>query len=115
MRDMLLLLPMLKIGPENEIDYAATEANVLVQIALNAEVCQKTVQLGVSAIGHLLAHAAPEIELAEIPGDAIEAIGWLLAEIGDLASTAHCLATACRRYTADYIPGDSGRVPNVKP
>lgn len=58
-------------------------------------------QRGLSCIRHLLARAASEIELTEIPGDCIEALGLLMAELGDLASVVLCLATACRRYTAD--------------
>lgn len=115
MRDLLLQLPLLPVNAEQEIDYAASDPAVLVQIAVNAQACQQTVQRGLSCMGHLLAHAAPEIELAEIPGDCIEALGFLMAELGDLADVALCLATACRRYTADYQPSTPGRIPNVKP
>lgn len=114
-RDLLLLLPLLTVGPANDIDYEAASPDVLVQIASNAEICQATVHLGISAIGHLLAQAAPEVELAEISGDAIEALGRLIAELGDLAGVAQSIATACRRYTADYAPARPGKASLARP
>lgn len=114
-RDFLLRLPLLKAGPLNEIDYEASDPDLLVQIASNAEVCQATIHLGISSIGSLLAQAAPEIEAAEISGDAIESLGRLIAELGDIASVAHSLATACRRYTVDYVPKATRKVGNATP
>lgn len=58
------------------------------QIAENAEVAMNTIHLGLSAVGQILARAAPEVETGEISGDATEALGWLLAELGDFAATA---------------------------
>lgn len=108
-RDLLLLLPLLKVSSSNDIDYEAASPDVLVQIASNAETCQATVHLGISAIGQLLTQAAPEVELAEISGDAVEALGRLIAELGDLANVAQSIATACRRYTTDYAPARTGK------
>lgn len=115
MRDLLLQLPLLHVNGDQEIEYAACDPELLLQLASHAEVCQRTIDLGVSAIGHLIARAAPEIELSDIPGDFVEAIGWLLAEIGDAASVMQTLATACRRYTADYTPRTQRPIQNAKP
>jgi hypothetical protein len=112
---LLLQLPLLLVTAEQEIDYAASDPAVLVYIAANAQACQQTVQRGLSCIGHLLARAAPEIESFDIPGDCIEALGFLLAELGDLASVALSLATACYRYTADYQPAEPVLSTNAKP
>lgn len=115
MRDFLLRLPLLYVNPNHEIDYAACDPEVLLQIASNAEICQRTIQFGVSAIGHLMARGAPEIKLAKIPGDFVEALGWCLTEMGDMASVAQCLAAACRRFTSDYTPKKRLRVSKVRP
>src|SRR4051794_1304389 len=115
LRDFLLQLPLLPVNAEQEIDYAACDPALLVQIVANAHVCQRTMQRGLFGIGHLLARVAPEIELAEVPGDCIEALGFLIAELGDLASVAHSLATACQRHIADYQPQELKRVPSAKP
>jgi hypothetical protein len=115
LRDFLLQLPLLPVNEAQEIDYAAADPALLVHLAANADTCQRTAQRGISGIGYLLAHAAPEIEQAGIPGDCIEAVGFVLAELGDLASVAHSLAAACHRYSADYAPSQMGSSPCVKP
>ncbi|MBS1196505.1 MAG: hypothetical protein H6R18_290 [Proteobacteria bacterium] len=115
MRDLLLQLPLLSVTPSGEIDYEAADPDLLVQIADNAEISMRTIHLGLSAIGILLAHAAPELETGDVTANVIEAIGWTMAEMGDFASTAHCLAVASRRYTTDYNPQESHSVANVKP
>jgi hypothetical protein len=114
-RDFLLQLPRLHVNSDHEIDYAASDPELLLQIASHAEVVQRTLQLGISAVGHLTARAAPEIELSEIPGDFVESLGWMLAELGDVLCIMQSLATACRRYTADYRTPKSRRIPNVIP
>lgn len=104
MRDLLLQLPLLTAHPGEAIQYEKADAFLLVQIAENAEVAMNTIHLGLSAVGQILARAAPEVETGEISGDATEALGWLLAELGDFAATAFCLSAACRRHTADFAP-----------
>jgi hypothetical protein len=111
---MLLQLPLLPVGPSLDIDYPAADPELLVELARNAEVVTQTIQLGLSAIGHLLACAGPEIEAGEIPSDLIEALGWTIAELGDFAATAHCLSVACRRHTSDYAPEIPRPVRNAK-
>jgi hypothetical protein len=112
-RDMLLKLPLLSVGPSLEIDYPAADPELLVDLAKNAETVTQTIQLGLSAIGHLLAHVGPEIEAGEIPSDLIEALGWTMAELGDFAAITHCLSAACRRHTSDYAPKIPRVVPNA--
>jgi hypothetical protein len=114
-RDFLLLLPYLAVTSNSDIDYAAADPAVLVQLADNAETVMRTIHLGIAVMGQLLARSAPEIELHEISGDAVEALGWLLAELGDLAAVADCIAVPCRRHTADYSPGTIVITPNVRP
>lgn len=115
MRDFLLQLPLLTVTPELDIDYAAADPALLVQLADNSETAMRTIHLGLSAVGLLMAHSAPEIETGDISGDATEALGWLLAELGEFAATAHCISVACRKHTADYAPSTHKIIPNVRP
>ena len=115
MRDLLLLLPYLTVGAAQDIDYEAADPGLLVQLAARAETAMRTIHLGISASGHLLARSAPEIECREISGDAVEALGWLIAELGDFAAVAQCLAAACRKYTVDYAPQEITFIHNARP
>ena len=115
MRDLLLQLPLLPAKTGESIEYEAADAALLVQIADNAETAMNTIHLGLSAVGHLLAYAAPEVETGEISGDAAEALGWLMAELGTFAATAFCLSAACRRHTADFAPAKPRAVANARP
>lgn len=104
LRDLLLLMPLLSVSDRGEIDYNAATPDLLVQIGANADLSMRTLHRGTAAIGRLLVAVSPEIGTGEFSADAMESIGWLLAEIGDLALTAQCLSVACHRYTADYAP-----------
>lgn len=115
MRDLILQLPLLNVTPTLEIDYPAADAALLVQVADNAETAMHVVQLGLSAVGQLLVRAAPEVETGEISGDAIEALGWLMSELGEFSATAFALAFACRRFTHDYAPYQSRPVAGARP
>jgi len=115
MRDLLLQLPLLAARPGETIQYEEADAFLLVQIAENAEVAMNTIHLGLSAVGQILARAAPEVETGEISGDATEALGWLLAELGDFAATAFCLSAACRRHTADFAPPAPRTIASTRP
>lgn len=115
MRDLLLQLPLLSVTPSGEIDYEAADPDLLVQIADNAEISMRTIHLGLSAIGVLLAHAAPELDTGDITANVVEALGWAICEWSDAAATINCLAVASRRYTADYAPQESHQVENAKP
>lgn len=115
MRDLILQLPLLNVTPTLEIDYPAADAALLVQVADNAETAMHVVQLGLSAVGQLLVRAAPEVEAGEISGDSIEALGWLMSELGDFSATAFALASACRRFTTDYAPYQVRQVPGARP
>lgn len=111
MRDLILQLPLLNVTPSLEIDYPAADAALLAQVAHTAETAMHVVQLELSAVGQLLVRAAPVVEAGEISGDSIEALGWLMSELGDFSATAFALASVCRRFTSDYAPYQSRHVP----
>ena len=95
-RDLLLQLPLLTVNEKSEIDYAASDPALLLLLAGNAEIVMNSIHHGLSAVGQILAHAAPEVG-NEISTESMESLGWLMAEVSDLAATA--FSTACRRHT----------------
>lgn len=115
LRDFILQLPLLSITANSEIHYEQADPALLVQLADNGEIAMRTIQLGLSAIGLLLANSAPEVEANEFSGDSIEALGWLLAEWGEFAAVAHCISAGCRRQITDYRSGTIKVIPNVRP
>ena len=110
MRELLLQLPLLPVTPDHRIDYDAADPASLVQLAENAQTVMNTINMGLSAVGTILAHAASEVG-SEIGGDTIEALGWFVAETSDVSATLLSLVTACRHYTADYAPPKPQRAP----
>jgi hypothetical protein len=114
MRNLLLLLPHLPVNDGLEIDYEAADPDLLVQLADNAETITRIMHMGISAVGQLLAHSASKINCGELAGDTVEALGWLLAELGEVADVAQCLAIACRKHTFDYTPQTVTIIHNVK-
>ncbi len=104
MRSLLLLLPLLTAQQGSKLIYGEANPDLLVQLAEDAEAIIGTVQLGSSAIGQLMAHAAPEIEDRTVCSDTVEALGWLLSELNDAAATLMVLMTECRQSTMDYAP-----------
>ena len=110
MRELLLQLPLLPVTPDHRINYDAADPASLVQLAENAETVMNTINMGLSAVGTLLAHAASEVG-SEIGGDTIEALGWFIAETSDVSAALLSLVMACRHHTADYAPPKLQRAP----
>ena len=102
-RDLLHQLPLLPIRPDFSVDYEAADAALLLAVAENGETVMNAFQLGLSALGVILAHASPEVG-SEIGSDTIEALGWFMAETADIASALLMLTRSCRHYTADFAP-----------
>jgi len=76
-------------------DFAASPAELLESIARSAETALQTAQLGVRAAGELVALSAPDTEAEDWPSSTLEAIGWLIAELSDVAAVCHCLQATC--------------------
>ncbi len=104
LRSLLLLLPLLTAQQGSKVIYGEADPDLLVQLAEDAEAVIGTLQLGSSAIGQLMAHAAPEIEDRTVCSDTVEALGWLLSELNDAAATLMVLMVECRQSTMDYTP-----------
>ena len=112
MRELLLRLPLLPTTPDHRIDYEAADPALLMQLAENAETVMNTINLGLSAVGTILAHASPEVG-SEISGYTIEALGWHIAESADAAAALLTLVHACRHHTTDYTPPQPKKAPMV--
>ena len=97
MRDLVAMLPRLPIGGDFQVDFAAAERRVLLCIADDAETTMAVIQSGLGALGQLLAHSAVEIEDGTIGADSLESLGFLMAELGDLAAACMTLSVHCRR------------------
>jgi hypothetical protein len=81
--------------PASEIGHVSAQQ----QLAANATTVMGICNQGMAAIGHLLAHSAPVIEDGTIGADTVEALGWLLAELGDMA--AYCMVLATQLQSAN--------------
>lgn len=63
------------------------------RILIHAEASVRVIQLGLSAIGHLLAQSAVQVEERTIPSESVESLGTLMAELGELAALCHQLCS----------------------
>lgn len=102
LRLLLLTLPKLKVTDDGRTDYDASDPDLLVQIAEAAELLQRVISLGTSAVGQLMAFASVDIDTGEAGQDTVEALGWMLATLGDGAAACMALAAPCREATADF-------------
>lgn len=105
LRDLLQRLPRLPMKGTEEIDFEAADADLLVEIGDAAETTVNVIQHGVGAIGHLLAQSGVAIEDGSVGADCVEAIGYLLGELGDLGAACLTLTAQCRQLTYDFTPG----------
>jgi hypothetical protein len=79
-RSLMALLPRITIGDDGRPNLDACDRVVLVQIAEAAELLQRV-----------------QVETGELDQDTVEALGWLLAEMGDASAACVELAAPCRR------------------
>lgn len=63
------------------------------RIADYAAICIRVITLGLGAIGDLLAQSAVQVEERRIPSEAVESLGTLMAELGELAALCHQLCS----------------------
>ena len=113
--NLMLLMPHLPLTSRSEIDYAGADPALLMQLADAGEAVLLITHIGTSAIGRLLAQAGIEPLGDATVADSIEALGWLVAEINDLAGAVHRISAACRRHTYDYTPDAVTTIPLAKP
>jgi hypothetical protein len=103
MRQLLDRLPRLQRSAAGTIDLSHSPSELLGSIAEDAETTLSTIHQGLGAIGQLLAHSAVPIEDGTIGADSLESLGFLMAELGDLAAACMTLAAQCRRAAASSL------------
>ncbi|MDI3380392.1 hypothetical protein ACFPPF_09845 [Xenophilus aerolatus] len=99
MRQLLADLRALGAATADELT-SAQQHELHQRVSENAATVMAVCQNGLAALGHLLAHGAPVIEDGTVGADSVEALGWLMAEVGDLAATCAALSAAARRTTS---------------
>lgn len=73
------------------------------RVVEHAQASMQVIQLGLAAIGHLLAQSAVQVEEQTIPSERVESLGTLMAELGELAAL-------CHQFCAEPIGGGAQRV-----
>lgn len=96
MQELFELLPRLRLDANGDPDPRATDEAVLKRLATHAQASAAAMNLGMSAVGSLMACAAPECE-DKSSAEAIKAPGWLLAELGATTALLVRLAGLCAR------------------
>ena len=106
LRDLLVRLPQLATDTSGRLDLLASSPSLVLEIAEYAETSVKVINLGIAALGNVLPYAAPEIEDGTIATGTVEALGWLLAELSEVAASCLVLSAACRQARA--TPDETG-------
>ncbi|WP_233238840.1 hypothetical protein [Bordetella sp. LUAb4] len=105
LRDLLTILPTLTTLSDGSIDFAAIDAEILQKLAAYADSAMRTTHQGISAIGLLLAQVdSSALSSAVEPRGSISAVGWLLADLGEVLLHLYQLSVTCRLHIADYAP-----------
>ena len=97
LRDLIVRLPRLVTDKQGKLDLLASSPSLVLEVAERAETSVKAINMGIAAVGNLMPYAAPEIEDGTIAMGTVEALGWLLSELGELAATCMALAAECRQ------------------
>nr|WP_315260673.1 hypothetical protein [uncultured Duganella sp.] len=113
--NLLLLMPHLPLTSKSEIDYAGADPALLMRLADAADSVLLITHIGTSAVGRLLAQAGGEPLGDATVADSVEALGWLVAELNDMAGAVHRISAACRRHTYDYAPNVVTTIPLARP
>ena len=100
LRDLMVRLPQLATTQDGKPDLLASSPALRVELVQYAEDCVQAIALGIAAIGSIVPHAAPEIEDGTVPMSTVEALGWLLSELGEVAAACAVLAAECRQANA---------------
>lgn len=102
MRDLMTQLRQTSVLTQHRASVTELTA-IRASLATNAETVMHVCQNGMAALGQLIAHSSPVIEDGTIDAGSLEALGWLIAELGDLSSYCLVLTAECRR--GDFSTG----------
>lgn len=93
---LLILLPRLQVNDAG-IDFLRSSSSVLLELAERSEACVAVTNQGIAAVGELLALAAHHIEARSTGSQTVEALGWLVAELGLTSAFCAELAISSRQ------------------
>jgi hypothetical protein len=94
-RQLLRLLPLLGPVGDDGSPVPAADAT-LTDLAECAEASIRTIHLGQCALGQLVARCAMDLQDGSVASDSIESLGFLMAELGDLAAECMRICAECR-------------------
>jgi hypothetical protein len=97
LRDLIVRLPLLVTDRQGKLDLLGSSPSVVLEIAERAETSVKAINLGIAAVGNLWALAAEDIDDGTVAMGTVEALGWLLCELGELGGSLMVLAAECRQ------------------
>lgn len=103
MRELLRLLPLVTT-PTGAMRPAPATSGEAAGLAACAEAATRTIHLGVGALGHLVARCSMDMQDGSVPADSIENLGFLMAELGDIAAECMRIAVECR-FTGEATEG----------
>jgi hypothetical protein len=101
LEELLVRLPLLVVSPAGQLDLLACSPSLLLELAEYAEAGAGALNLGLSAVGTLMGHAAVQIEDGSVSSDSIEALGWMFGELGVVSALCMTLAARCRQARND--------------
>jgi len=113
--NLMLLLPYLHVTTTNQIDYASADPALLIQLADAADTVLLITHIGTSAISRLLGRAGVDPLGDETVADSVEALGWLVAELNDMAGAVHRISALCRQHTYDCAPDGATALSLARP
>ena len=100
--DLMLQLPDLVVT-DGVIDFTKSPKDTLRALAEHSESSMRTANAGINAISLLLAHAAADVEDGVLSAHAIESIGWLMAELAELAALCAYFAACSRKELVEPL------------
>ena len=95
-RELLRLLPLLDAKRSGVQAATLSPSELRERLAGSCEACLRTVHLGLAAVGQLIARCSLDLQDGTVDREAVENLGFLMAELGDLASECLRIAATCR-------------------
>lgn len=96
MRPTRALLRLLQASRSGTDPRNPTPETLREQLAGSSEACLRTIHLGLGALGQLVARCAMDLQDGTVPCENIENLGYLMTELGDLATECMRIAGECR-------------------
>jgi hypothetical protein len=96
LRELLHQLPLLAAMQPARPGAAGGSPAFLASVAGNADATMRIVQLGLAAMGNLVARCSLDLQDGTVSAECIENLGFLMAELGDLAAECLRITSACR-------------------